>query len=168
MKSSCILEVEDEEPYVFLLQLMFERAGITNPVQVVRDGQMAIDYLAGVGPFADRQKYPLPCLVLLDLKLPRVSGLEVLKWLRQQPELKRLVVIVLSASAHPDDVERAYELGASSYIEKPLQMDRTLEIVKLLKGWWLESNRFSPIAAASDQKKLPSATMAETSPLVPE
>jgi len=150
MSDGCILQVEDEEPYVFLLQLMFERAGITNPLHVVTDGQMAMDYLAGVGPFADRQKHPLPSLLLLDLKLPKVLGLDVLKWIRQQPELRRLVVIVLSASAHPDDVERAYELGANSYIEKPLELDRTLEIMKLLKGWWLESNQFSPITAPSD------------------
>lgn len=145
MKAGCILQVEDEEPYVFLMQLMFERAAITNPLRVVSDGQMAISYLAGTGAYADREKHPLPSLVLLDLKLPKTSGFEVLKWIREQPGLKRLVVIVLSASSHPEDVERAYELGANSYIEKPLQIDRTLELIKLLKGWWLESNHFAPI-----------------------
>jgi CheY-like chemotaxis protein len=148
MTTDSILQVEDEEPYVFLMQLMFERAAITNPVHVVPDGQAAIDYLAGAGAYADREKHPLPCLVLLDLKLPKVSGLEVLEWLRQQPRLKRLVVVVLSASSQPEDIERAYDLGANSYIEKPLQMDRTLEIVKLLKGWWLDCNHFPPINGA--------------------
>ena len=145
MKAKCILHVEDDEPYVYLLRLTFERAGITSPVHVVSDGQMAKDYLAGLGEFADRQKHPLPCLVLLDLKLPKVNGLEVLEWIRQQPGLKKLVVVVLSSSAQPEDVERAYELGANSYIEKPLELGRTQEIVQLLKGWWLGYNRYAPI-----------------------
>ena len=144
MKEHYILHVEDEEAYVFLMRLMFERAGITNPLRAVRDGQMAMDYLAGAGAYADREEHPLPSMVLLDLKLPKASGFEVLKWIREQPALKRLVVIVLSASSHPEDVGLAYDLGANSFIEKPLQMDRTLELVKLLKGWWLESNRFPP------------------------
>jgi CheY-like chemotaxis protein len=148
MRIDCILQVEDDEPYVLLLELMFQRAAIANPVHVARDGQMAIDYLAGTGAYADREKHPLPSLVLLDLKLPKVSGLEVLKWLRQQPDLKRLVVIVLSSSSQPEDVEQAYELGANSYIEKPLQMERTLEMVQLLKGWWLGCNHFAPLDGA--------------------
>jgi CheY-like chemotaxis protein len=152
MRSNCILHVEDDEPYVFLLQLTFERAGITNPVHAVSDGQMAIDYLAGAGVFADREKHPLPCLVLLDLKLPKVSGLEVLEWIRRQPGLKRLVVVMLSSSAQPDDVERAYELGANSYIEKPCELGRTQEIAQLLKGWWLGYNQFPPIDVAPDPR----------------
>lgn len=145
MKAKCILHVEDDEPYVFLLQLMFERAGITSPVHAVSDGQMAIDYLAGAEVFADREKHPLPCLVLLDLKLPKVSGFEVLKWIRQQPGLRRLVVVMLSSSAQPEDIERAYELGANSYIEKPCELGRTQEIAQLLKGWWLGYNHYAPL-----------------------
>ena len=157
MKSRCILHVEDDEPYVFLLRLTFERAGITNPLYAVSDGQMAIDYLAGAGAFADRERHPLPCLVLLDLKLPKVGGLEVLKWIREQPELKKLVVVVLSASAQLEDIERAYELGANSYIEKPCALERMQEIAHLLKGWWLGYNHYAPIdvarCAASDLTK---------------
>jgi CheY-like chemotaxis protein len=149
----CILHVEDDEPYVYLLQLTFERAGITSPVHVVSDGQMAMDYLAGVGEFADRKKHPLPCLVLLDLKLPKVNGLEVLEWIRRQPVLKKLVVVVLSSSALSEDIERAYELGANSYIEKPCELARTQEIVQLLKGWWLGYNRYAPI----DEARQPAA-----------
>ncbi len=148
MKRKCILHVEDDEPYVFLMQLMFERAGITSPVHVATDGQMAIDYLAGEGTFADREKHPMPCLVLLDLKLPKVSGLEVLEWIRRQPGLKRLVVVMLSSSAQPEDIERAYELGANSYIEKPCELPRTQEIAQLIKGWWLGYNHYAPIDAA--------------------
>ena len=148
MKVKCILHVEDDEAYAFLLQMVFERAGISNPVQVAQDGQMAIDYLAGEGAFADRGKYPLPCLVLLDLKMPKVNGMDVLAWIRRQPHLKKLVVVVLSSSAQPEDVERAYELGANSYIEKPIELERTQEIVNLLKGWWLGYNHFAPIDVA--------------------
>lgn len=148
MENNSILQVEDDEPDVFLLKMVFKRAGITNPVQVVTDGQMAMDYLAGTGDFADREKHPMPCLVLLDLNLPKVGGLEVLEWIRRQPRLKRLVVVVLSSSAESRDIERAYELGANSYIAKPSRMEQTLEIAQLLKGWWLGYNHFAPIDVA--------------------
>ena len=80
-----ILQVEDDPNDVFFLQHAMKKAGVANPVQVATDGQQAIDYLRGVGKFADRKKFPLPCLILLDLKLPHVMGLDVLKWIRQQP-----------------------------------------------------------------------------------
>jgi CheY-like chemotaxis protein len=144
-RCTCILQVEDLEADIFLLQYAFEKAGIENPVYTVRDGQMAINYLAGVGEFADREKYPPPCIVLLDLKLPKVNGFEVLEWLRRQPRLRNLVVVVFSSSALPGDLERAYELGANSYIEKPGNLDRTKEIAQLLKGWWLGYNHFPPL-----------------------
>ena len=92
MNSTCILQVEDEANEVFLLQRAFAQAGIANPVQVASDGQMAIDYLNGSGRFADRARFPLPGLVLLDLKLPRRSGREVLEWIRTQPRLNKLIV----------------------------------------------------------------------------
>jgi CheY-like chemotaxis protein len=145
MKNKCILQVEDEESDIFLLRHSFSKAGITNPVKTVTDGQMAIDYLAGKGAFADREAHPLPCLLLLDIKLPKVSGLEVLSWIRQQPSLRHLVVVVFSSSCQPEDVERAYHLGANSYIQKPSDLEQTLEIAQLLKGWWLGYNRFAPI-----------------------
>jgi CheY-like chemotaxis protein len=148
MKGNCILQVEDEEPDVFMLKVVFKRAGITSPVHVVTDGEMAIHYLSGVGKFADRKAHPLPCLVLLDLKLPKVSGLEVLEWIRDRPGLKKLVVVVFSSSALPRDIERAYELGANSYIEKPSSIDHTVEIAQLLKGWWLGYNHFAPVDVA--------------------
>ncbi len=145
MKNKCILQVEDEEADIFLLKWVFQRAGIESPLRAVTDGQMAIRYLSGEGEYADRQKYPLPCLVLLDLKLPGMDGLEVLAWTRRQPNLRRLVVLVFSSSAQPKDVERAYELGANSYIQKPSDMEHTLEIAQLLKGWWLAYNHFAPV-----------------------
>ena len=130
---------------MFLLRRVFEKAGITSSLHVVTDGQMAIDYLSGTGQFADRQKYPLPCLVLTDLKLPKRSGMEVLQWIRHQPRLKKLVVVLFSSSALPQDVDLAYELGANAYIQKPADPDKLKEIAHLLKGWWLGHNHFAPI-----------------------
>ena len=85
-----VLLVEDSEDDVFFMRLAWEKAGVSNPLQVVQDGQQALDYLAGAGKFVDRQEYPLPCLVLLDWKLPYLMGVEVLKWIRQQPPFKTL------------------------------------------------------------------------------
>lgn len=161
MSDNCILQIEDEEADIFLLKHVFDKAGITSPVRAVTNGQMAIDYLAGIGVYADRSQYPLPCLVLLDLKLPKISGLEVLEWVRRQPHLRHVVVVVFSSSCLPMDLERAYELGANSYIQKPFNMDHTLEVAHLLKGWWLGYNRFAPVhdiePPGPDQETLRSA-----------
>jgi CheY-like chemotaxis protein len=145
MTEKCILQVEDDDNDVFLLKRVFDQAGISSPLHVVRDGQLAIDYLSGAGGFADRQTHPLPCLVLLDLKLPRKNGLEVLEWIRHQPRLKSLVVVLFSSSALPQEVERAYELGVNSYIQKSSDSNQLREIAQLLKGWWLCYNHFAPI-----------------------
>ncbi len=144
-KNNCILQVEDDENDVFMVEHAFKRSGIACPLQVVRDGQSAIDYLNGVGEYGDREKAPLPCLLLLDLKLPMRSGFEVLKWIRQNPVFKKLVVVIFSSSELPKDIEMAYELGANSYIVKPAQLPKLLEIGQLLKGWWLGYNQFAPI-----------------------
>ncbi len=146
MTTKSILQVEDDENDRFLLKRVFEHAGITSPLHVVTDGQMAIDYLSGEGQFADRRRYPLPCLVLTDLNLPKKSGLEVLRWIRHQPHLKKLVVVVFSSSALPQEVDVAYDLGVNAYIQKVADPDNLKEIAHLLKGWWLGHNHFAPIA----------------------
>jgi CheY-like chemotaxis protein len=110
---STILLVEDERNDVFLLQYAFEAAGIANPLRVVEDGQEAVEYLGGAGKYADRDQFPMPCLVLLDLKLPVKSGHDVLRWIQRQPALKALVVIVLSSSREKNDVDTAYQLGGA-------------------------------------------------------
>jgi CheY-like chemotaxis protein len=139
-----ILQVDDEPSDAFLLQSVFSEAGIANPVQVAADGQQAIDYLAGIGAYSDRERFPLPCLVLLDLKLPKKSGLAVIEWIRAQPALRPIVVIVFSSSALPSDVRTAYALGANSFIEKPVAYENALAMARLLKGWWLDLNQFPP------------------------
>ncbi len=118
MPPSAILYVEDEENDVLLMQFAFKRARLKNPLKIARDGQEAEDYLAGRGRFADRKEYPMPCLVLLDLNLPAVSGLEVLRWIREQPELKSLRVVIYSSSQQKQDVEQAQALGANEYLVK--------------------------------------------------
>lgn len=115
-----LLLVEDDSNDVLLLQRAFRKAGVTYQVQVAADGDIAVAYLSGDRQFADRKTHPLPTLILLDLKLPRRNGLEVLQWIRQQPEqIQRIPVVVLTSSNLSDDVNRAYALGATSYIAKP-------------------------------------------------
>ena len=146
MSNTCILQVEDEANDVFLLQRAFMQAGVANPVHVATDGQMAIDYLSGRGRFGDRAKHPLPGLILLDLKLPRRSGREVLEWIRTEPGLYKTVVIVFTSAQYVGDVGLAYELGANSFIIKPFDFSEYVEIARLLKGWWLRHNQFPPPA----------------------
>jgi len=144
-----ILLVEDDQNDVFFLQYAFENAGIQNPVQVVDDGQEAINYLAGSGAYADRQQFPLPCLVLLDLKLPGKMGNDVLRWIRNQPSLSHLLVVVLTSSSDANDVDGAYEWGAQSYLVKPLSLEKRLEMARAIKNYWLDLNEFPSIATAS-------------------
>jgi CheY-like chemotaxis protein len=140
--NACILQIEDDDNDAFFMKHAFKRAGIANIVQVVTDGQMAMDYLAGAGAFGDRTAYPQPDLVLLDLKLPKMSGLEVLEWIRGQPGLRTLVVIVLTSSPDARDARRAYELGANSYVIKPADLQKYAEFARRLKEWWLDCNQF--------------------------
>jgi CheY-like chemotaxis protein len=134
-----ILLVEDDPTDALLFQRTFDnRSSIPKPLQVVSSGEQAISYLDGQGAFADRELYPLPTLVFLDLKLPGVSGFEVLTWMRQQPKLSRIAVVVLTGSRKSLDVYRAYELGANSYLAKPVQPEDIAGLAKSLKLPWLE------------------------------
>ena len=135
-----ILLVEDDPNDVFLIQRAFRKANLANPIQVMNDGEAAVLYLSGQEPYADRDRYPLPILMLLDLKLPRRSGLEVLEWLKQQPKLKRLPVVVLTSSREHTDLNRAYDLGANSYLVKPVAFDSLLNMVQTLNQYWLIIN----------------------------
>lgn len=143
-----ILVVEDDPNDLLLIQRAFGKARILNPLQSVGNGDDAVAYLAGEGPFADRQRHPFPVLVLLDLKLPRRSGLEVLEWIRAQTGLKRLPVVVLTSSKQATDVNRAYDLGANSYLVKPVGFDSLLELVKSLEVYWLILNQKPDVSAA--------------------
>lgn len=140
MIPNTILLVEDNEDDAFFMKRALRDAAIQNPVQLVEHGQQAIDYLSGAGKYADRKTYPLPMLVFLDLKLPFKSGHDVLEWIRAQPQFTRLIVIVLTSSSEPVDLNRAYKAGANSYVVKPVTADQLLETAKAFKQWWLGQN----------------------------
>lgn len=137
---STLLLVEDDPNDVILFRRAKDKSNLAHPLQVVEDGEAAVAYLSGQDQYADRNRYPLPALMLLDLKLPRKSGLEVLAWLRQQPGIHRLPVVVLTSSRENLDVGRAYDLGANSYLVKPVAFDNLLEMVKALGLYWLILN----------------------------
>lgn len=133
-----ILLVEDNKDDVFLMQRALQSARIVNPLIVVETGQEAMDYLSGAGKFVDRDSYPMPAVVFLDLKLPLVFGHEVLAWIRRQKELETLVVIVLTSSHEASDLSRSYALGANSYLVKPPTPEQLETLVKAFKWEWLE------------------------------
>ena len=135
-----VLLVEDDPNDVALTRRAFARSGFTNPLEVVTDGEQAIAYLAGEPPYADRQRHPLPILVLLDLKLPRKSGFDVLGWLRGVPDVRRLPVVVLTSSAQSPDINRAYDAGANSYLVKPVAFENLLALVRTLGLYWIATN----------------------------
>lgn len=137
VKVTAILVAEDDDNDFFFLERAFKQASILNPLHRVRDGEEAISYLGGEGPFGDRVKYPLPYLMLLDLKMPRKNGFEVMAWLREQPGLKRLPLVVLTSSREDPDINRAYELGANTYLVKPVNFEGLVEMIKALKLYWL-------------------------------
>ena len=143
MNLSPILLVDDSEDDVFFMKRALKEASITNPLFVAGDGQAAVDYLSGTARFSDRNQYPMPALVFLDLKLPVKKGLDVLTWLREQESLCSVVVVVLTTSQEPEDLRRAYSLGANSYLVKPGTTIRLVELMKAVKTYWLEFNSFA-------------------------
>ena len=138
-----ILLVEDNPDDAFFVKRAFEKAEIVNPLMVVSRGEDAMAYLEGDGDYGNRERYPMPVLMLLDLKLPGVSGFEVLEfeWLRGQSRIGRLPVVVLTSSNQTPDIYRAYEKGANSYLVKPVSFDELIQMVKTLGMYWLILNR---------------------------
>ncbi len=137
MNGRSVLLVEDDPADVLFMRRAWKRAGHAAPLVAVGDGESAVAYLSGTGPYADREKYPFPSLVLLDLKLPLLSGLGVLDWIRKDPCLKHLPVAVLTSSEEPGDVTRARELGVSDYLVKPTGFAELLTIVRGLTRYEL-------------------------------
>ena len=139
-----ILLVDDSENDLMLMKIAFEDAGFSNPLQTVENGEQAIAYLKGENPYADRSMYPLPNVILLDLNMPKKSGFEVLAWIRTQPGLKRIPIVILTASVRMEDVEQAYDLGASSFLVKPASMHELIAMIHCLLEWF-RYNRFPPV-----------------------
>jgi len=141
--AASILLAEDREEDIILIQKAFEKGGIRNPLIVVRDGEEAINYLSGTGRFADRGQFPLPVLFLLDLKMPATDGFDVLRWIKSQPYLSSLRVVVLTSSESMKDVDMAYKLGATSFLVKPMDFANTVELAKTMTKYWLRMNMTS-------------------------
>ena len=137
MREFPVLLVEDNEDDILFVQRAFRRAKLSNALPVVEDGDAAVAYLSGQGEYADRSRHPMPTLILLDIKLPRRSGLEVLEWLRAQAGLRRIPVVMLTSSRESADVDRAFDLGASGYLVKPVDFDGLLEMVKTIGVYWM-------------------------------
>jgi CheY-like chemotaxis protein len=131
-----ILHVEDNPDDIMLMNLAFSRAGIPAKLHVVNDGDEAITALQN-GAFDNGNP---PVCVLLDVKLPRVSGLDVLAWIRNQPQFRRLPVILLTSSSRSADINRAYDLGANSFLVKPPDLDSLTELVKTVAHYWVQTN----------------------------
>lgn len=131
-----VLMVEDDESHALLVKRVFERAGLANPVRVIRNGDDAVSYLSGEGDYADREANPVPALLLLDVHVPGRSGLEVLSWLRGRTELNGLPVLMFSGSAESEDINRAFELGVDSYLVKPVAFDALLDAINGLGLQW--------------------------------
>jgi two-component system response regulator len=161
-----ILLVDDDANDVFLLRHAMKKAGLTNPMQVVSDGQEAIDYLKGAGKFADRETFPVPILLLMDLKLPYVMGLDVLRWIRTQPGMP-LIVVMLTASAEGSDIAEAYQLGANAFLTKPSEANKLEDMVKAIKAFWLTHNTLpsEPSARSLPQRTFSLVFSRETTPV---
>ena len=139
-----ILLVEDDENDAMLLKMAFERNGITNPVQWVRDGLEAVAYLNGDDGYADRTQFPFPEVLLVDLKMPRMTGLELLAWINEHPEFRIIPTIIMTSSRQELDIESAYRLGANTYLTKPIAFDDLAKMVKLTHEYWAMSAKPKP------------------------
>lgn len=144
MNNKTILLVEDNQSDIALTKRAFKKANIANPLQVAEDGQEALDYLFAEGSFSQRDKNDLPTIVLLDLKLPIVDGLEVLKAIRGNILTKRLPVVVLTSSKEEMDLAISYDLGVNSYIRKPVDFTQFAEVIRQLGLYWLVLNEAPP------------------------
>ena len=136
-EQALFLLIEDREDDVLLIQRAFIKAKILNPLLIVKTAEEAVAYLRGEGRYNNRLEFPLPELILLDLKLPGMDGFDFLRWIRQQPGLSTLRVVVLTSSDLMRDVNLAYQLGANSFLVKPVDFERFVEISQALNGYWM-------------------------------
>jgi two-component system, response regulator len=140
MKSNVLLLAEDLEDDVFLFERALQRKKIGCTVRVASNGRQALDYLSGKGEFADRNAYPLPSLVVMDIKMPEMDGLEALKKIRQDEKLSKLPVVIFTSSKRDEDVELAYGLGANAYVVKPSDTNQLAETLETMTKFWFAVN----------------------------
>jgi CheY-like chemotaxis protein len=136
-----VLHVDDDPSDSLLMRQACRRGAVAFHLQSVSDGEMAIDYLSGKGAYADRERFPLPSLMLLDLKMPRKTGFDVLNWARSQEQFKVLPIIIFTASSQEEDIKRAYASGANSYLVKPVSIHSLIEMIKMVDAYWLGLNQ---------------------------
>jgi CheY-like chemotaxis protein len=148
-----ILIVEDNSDDVILLKRAFAKAGVSNPLHTVSSGRQAIQYLSGEGPFADRERFPIPSVILLDLQMPDGDGFDVLQWIRNKFPQGGLLVVVLTRVEEIKKINRAYALGANSFLTKPSNPEELQELINIFGGYWLLKNQF-PEFPSSHRTKL--------------
>lgn len=136
-QQAVILLVDDDENDCALVRRAFVRADVSNPLSIVRSGEEAIEYLEGTGKYADRAEFPLPGLILLDVKMKGMDGLEVLRWIRNHPGLRSMRVAILTSSDDTREINLAYQLGANSFLTKPVDGERFVDMVRALAYYWL-------------------------------
>lgn len=146
-----ILLIEDDPSDAALIQRAFQKVGVQNPIAVLPHGDTALAYLEGINEYADRIKFPLPILIILDLKLPGMSGLQLLKWIRTKKELRLIPVVVLTGSADYSQVQAAYEAGANSYLLKPANREEIVRMVELLQQYWVGQNIPPPLVRRAQE-----------------
>lgn len=139
-----ILLVEDNHMDVVLTLDAFREAKLKNKINVARNGEEALDYLFGHGKYADRDEYPMPSLILLDLKMPGIDGFEVLRQIKNTDKLKRIPVIILTSSKEEGDRALSYDIGANSYLLKPVSFDGFTDVVKKIDDYWFTLNISAP------------------------
>ena len=139
-----MLIAEDDPNDIFLLERALEKSGLPIKARFFRDGVEALDYLSGKGAFSNRKTYPLPRVLLLDIKMPRKNGFEVLRQVRSSPVLKRLIAVMFSSSAEESDIDRAYDLGANAYVVKPANSEELIPVLRRIHDFWFLTNRPSP------------------------
>ena len=136
------LIAEDDQDTQLLIERAFKQADLSAPLHFTNDGQHTIDYLAGNGTHADRARFPMPAILLLDLKMPFRDGFEVLRWIRSEPRLRKLVVIMFSGSSLEKDVEEAFNLGVNSFVMKPVSFSELLQVIMAIHHYWFGCNHF--------------------------
>ncbi len=148
MEDNPVLLVDDSKEDLFMMRYAFRRAGVRNRVIEVQSGRQAIDYLNGVGAYEDRRRYPLPCIIITDLKMPEVDGFAFLAWLQGRDEFARVPRIVVSASSDEGDRRRAVRLGSCAYFVKPGDLDELVRVVKHMNSSWIAEHCPLPGAGA--------------------
>ena len=148
-----ILLVEDQEDDIFLIRKAFKKAAVLNPIHVVRDGEEAIEYLSGEGRFENRAEHPLPELILLDLKMPRRDGFQVLQWIRQQEGFSEIPVVVLTSSEQIWEINMAYSMGANSFLVKPGDFEDYKSLAAVVHAYWLKHAKRAESSRTPRKKK---------------